>query len=366
MAKREAWLDAAKGVGILFVVLAHTAGAGPGAWDAIFAHGVLLFHMPLFFIISGYVYRPTARGELFWKKISSLAVPYVVFLLTLTLAVVARRILQGDPPARWEFKQMAINDILGGMYLLREFGVFWFVTCLFFTQIIYNEVAMWAKGPQTPKMISFVAVATSLAYIIAARWPMNFSLWAVSAVPFALTCYWFGNFVRVKDFSHVVTAGFLAAMAMGSFVAYQSGADFEFNMKYSIFGPPLLGLLIALGISSALLLAIRSLPPRSVLILPLVRLGEASLVIMFLHQFFHFSLRGMGVENEVLIVFVAVLAPYAIYLLLRRSTALAPWFLGMQGGLPGSLISRTRHAIDWAKSSSMPVKVAPRADHGSN
>ncbi|MGO4642525.1 acyltransferase family protein [Mesorhizobium sp. 2RAF45] len=104
---------------------AHIAGAGTGTWDAVFAKCVLLFHMPLFFVVSGYVYKPASSAELFWKKISSLAVPYVAFLTVLTFAVISRRILLGDVSSRWQLREMAVNDALGGMRLWRDFGVFW-------------------------------------------------------------------------------------------------------------------------------------------------------------------------------------------------------------------------------------------------
>ncbi len=47
--KRLMWLDAARGIGILLVLLGHTSPS--------FGKFIYGFHMPLFFIISGFLYK---------------------------------------------------------------------------------------------------------------------------------------------------------------------------------------------------------------------------------------------------------------------------------------------------------------------
>ena len=49
MNKRVEWIDLAKGLGMLLVILGHCVCFGGIMHNAIFA-----FHMPLFFILSGY------------------------------------------------------------------------------------------------------------------------------------------------------------------------------------------------------------------------------------------------------------------------------------------------------------------------
>ncbi|TPM02112.1 acyltransferase family protein [Mesorhizobium sp. B2-3-10] len=347
MTNREVWLDAAKGVGILLVVSAHIAGAGSSWWDGAFANAVLLFHMPLFFVISGYVYKPADRSQLFWKKVTSLLVPYVAFLSFLTIAVIARNILLHEAPAPWELREMVVNDLLGGMRLWQDFGVFWFVTCLFLTQIVYNEAATWAKGPGTLRMVGFIAVCIVLGYAIQTHWPMNRSPWAVAAVPIALCCYWFGDLLRTHQFRLRTLSLFVATVGVVALAVAANGADIQFNMKYSIFGPPVVGLLIALALSVTVLMLVRRAAAIAAISAPMAKLGEASLVIMFLHQFFHFSLRSVGVANEAVILLAAVFGPYVIYLLLKRSAWLSPWFLGTGTGAPARAIAWIRNGLGW-------------------
>lgn len=73
--KRNIYLDVIKGIGIFLVVLAHVSRHS--------ITGVIYsFHMPLFFIISGYIYGKYNKIEscrlFIQRKISSLLVPYFV------------------------------------------------------------------------------------------------------------------------------------------------------------------------------------------------------------------------------------------------------------------------------------------------
>lgn len=50
--KRLRYIDVGRGIGMMLVVLGHTVNPGSLLWKAIFA-----FHMPLFFMLSGYLYK---------------------------------------------------------------------------------------------------------------------------------------------------------------------------------------------------------------------------------------------------------------------------------------------------------------------
>lgn len=58
MKKRLIWIDNAKGIGILLVVLGHTYGI-----PVQLHHIIYSFHMPLFFILSGYTFHPGRAAE---------------------------------------------------------------------------------------------------------------------------------------------------------------------------------------------------------------------------------------------------------------------------------------------------------------
>lgn len=77
MTSRITWLDRAKGIGILLVVIGHTV-----APSSITANTIFSFHMPLFFILSGYLFNFSKYEKnislLFKNRIKSLLYPYFV------------------------------------------------------------------------------------------------------------------------------------------------------------------------------------------------------------------------------------------------------------------------------------------------
>lgn len=74
---RYSYMDIAKGVGIILVILGHT-NTSLYLNDFIYS-----FHMPLFFIISGYLYsrKEIKYKEFIWHKFKSLLIPYIIFFI---------------------------------------------------------------------------------------------------------------------------------------------------------------------------------------------------------------------------------------------------------------------------------------------
>ena len=68
------WIDTAKGIGILLVIMEHTMFPIHAA--------VSIFHMPLFFFISGITLKkPSHLGQFFIRKVNRIFVPYMFLLL---------------------------------------------------------------------------------------------------------------------------------------------------------------------------------------------------------------------------------------------------------------------------------------------
>ena len=58
LGKRIEWIDTAKGIGLILVILGHLHIPFMTTW-------IYLFHMPLFFFLSGLVY---SGGKYTWKQ----------------------------------------------------------------------------------------------------------------------------------------------------------------------------------------------------------------------------------------------------------------------------------------------------------
>lgn len=74
--KRLDWIDIAKGIAMILVIVGHTV-PNPSP----LRHAIFSFHMPVFFILAGYTFRPKPWRELLSGSMSRLLVPYVVLAL---------------------------------------------------------------------------------------------------------------------------------------------------------------------------------------------------------------------------------------------------------------------------------------------
>lgn len=74
--KRNKIIDIAKGIGIITVVWAHMQQSCP------IRNEIYIFHMPLFFILSGYFFKDTDIKfiDLLKKRIQSYIIPYIIFI----------------------------------------------------------------------------------------------------------------------------------------------------------------------------------------------------------------------------------------------------------------------------------------------
>lgn len=84
---RIGWVDAAKAMGIFFVFWGHTLYSGSEA-ACIINKAIYSFHMPMFFILSGYVLKPDSKSfnEYQNNKFKRIFLPaLIVYLLTLPL-----------------------------------------------------------------------------------------------------------------------------------------------------------------------------------------------------------------------------------------------------------------------------------------
>lgn len=112
--------DILKGIGIILMIVAHTYGPKNILWDYIYA-----FHMPLFFIVSGYFFREKPFKELFAKNFNQLLKPYLV------LSVIIVILLQVRQPHH------VLDDIRA---VLNGIGPGWFFLAMFFARIGFNLI----------------------------------------------------------------------------------------------------------------------------------------------------------------------------------------------------------------------------------
>lgn len=127
---RYGYLDIAKGIGIILVVWAHASGPGSAI--------IYQFHMPLFFLISGYLYSKKAGIKEFTvRKIRSLYCPFVFWNLTVMFLKTLNYQINGMPAAAYAGKTF-IKTILLLDKDNQFLGATWFLGALFYMSLLYK------------------------------------------------------------------------------------------------------------------------------------------------------------------------------------------------------------------------------------
>ncbi|MCR3757913.1 acyltransferase family protein [Clostridium felsineum] len=131
--ERNRSIDIAKGIGILLVLLGHRS------IPDIMVKFIYSFHIPLFFLISGYLYRDKGEGYFLYvkHKFKTIIVPYIFFwIISLGIQLIAMN--------------FNILSRVNGKELISEFfyltpngfwnGPLWFLVCLFVVYVLYYPV----------------------------------------------------------------------------------------------------------------------------------------------------------------------------------------------------------------------------------
>lgn len=178
---RIEWIDTAKGIGIILVVLGHTSITNSAeAW-------IFSFHMPLFFFISGFLFRASNNLNLkkfATKKARSLLIPYFIFALITYLFWVLTINNLSESPKEWYIPLIGIFYSVGVSDWLVFNSPLWFLTCLYIVEIIYFLINRATKGESKTIMViliisSLIGYSTSLYLPIRLPWSIDVALTAL-------------------------------------------------------------------------------------------------------------------------------------------------------------------------------------------
>ena len=158
MEKRIDWIDCAKGFGILCVIIGHT----PISKDL--HNFIYSFHMPLFFLLSGFFFlkkQHTWREE-FKNKFKTLIVPFVIFnLITFCFYKMLVPVLNGKDIDVSSFGTLCLGMITGN----RVTTWLWFILVLFLAeQLIY--IIFWKRTHIWLKTFAVAALGCIVNYYV--------------------------------------------------------------------------------------------------------------------------------------------------------------------------------------------------------
>ena len=327
--KRIGWIDAAKGLGILLMIMGHTP------IDSKFLYYIYSFHMPLFFILGGITFSIKKDFKSFvWHKFKSLLIPYAFFACCLILFYYSLKLIFHS---RYDPVQDAISFVLQDHHTY-----LWFLVTLFVCEIlayvvikcIHNKLI---KYETIALIITTVLLITFHYFTVTQGW-INL-VWTLDLVPVSLAFVLTGVLYRkhggaagqTKSAKYI---GLLFLISLGI-----STLNFVFNGRVDMFMSqfdyyPLFVTGALAGAYFLLVFARRITAPQW-----LTYIGVYSLVYYGLHKFvIDISLLicdGIGVpynlsswSGVILALINVVLACILIYPACSFINRRCPWILG--------------------------------------
>lgn len=205
-AGRDRAIDVAKGLGMLLVVFGHTNYQEP------LLTIIYSFHMPLFFALSGMMFRPDRYptfGAFFRRKAKTLLLPFIIYAaITFVFTVAIKRYEGGFHGAYLPEMLKTAGQMLAacGSHVFEYNAPLWFVPCLFLVECAYYFVS---KIKNTPLYIAAVTVLFVGGWaLLATRFGDGYYVWNYPAAMIALSFFAIGHRVFAPTRKWLIGRGF--------------------------------------------------------------------------------------------------------------------------------------------------------------
>ena len=183
---RDEKVDIYKGIGIVCMLLGHIGFGG------IVDHSIHAFHMPMFFFISGYLFKEKpgqSAGEWLKKKAGALLVPYLVFGIMHYVIWVFMQLFKQEPVALAPLLRLfSVNTTK-----LPIAGALWFLTALFFTNVMFYCLIKNVK--KTCLQVSVCVIIVTLGHLAVKFLPVRLPL-ALDAAMIGLGLFYIGYILK--------------------------------------------------------------------------------------------------------------------------------------------------------------------------
>lgn len=321
--KRIQWIDIAKALGIFAVVTGHSL-----ATHGTFYHFLYWWHMPIFFIASGFFLKPIANYDwkaFFTKSIKPLLISYFVFGLFL--------IMLGHFTNYHSLKytlKYFIKLIYGGTTLNQYLSVFWYINVFIISLIVVSFIITYVKNRSYQVAIGFISLIIGTSYkhmhmpFLPASWDMPWDIdVAFIAIFFMLFGYLFFNQIKaIITNMWIITPMLLFTLFL---IIKQHSKTFNFgffmkshllhasNLSVTLF-VTVIPIIVCLVILSGSFYIEHFMP---LIAKGLVVVGQQTLSIMYLHKAILDITFKLGMNSLILRIIVAIAIPCLLSLIYK-------------------------------------------------
>lgn len=324
MRKRIIWIDAVKGILILFVIMSHIHGIHPDFLSDFCVAGYVV----AFFIVSGFTYRNKGIIHDLSSKAKRLLIPYIIYSL-LGVLVVSLINNFSDVNSLFLLKWRIIG-VLYSRYCLYPLGhdenkyfldgiyPLWFLTCMFISYIwviLYNSMNNLYRG----LLLLFGCLFTILAYFSPILMPWGLDLSFV----FALCVIFSIKILKIFTIDERIQYMSLPIILGGYIFLYHcNGIPNPSISVYGKFGLFSVMPFVALGVLETIFLSFLCRYFEKTLIIHLMAwIGKYSLRLLCFHVPISMVIKLLGIPNQLIqisCIFFSLICCYFIDLLIKQ------------------------------------------------
>ncbi|MBS4206746.1 acyltransferase family protein [Bacillus sp. FJAT-50079] len=312
---RKLWLDIAKGIGIISVVIGHAGIESLSRY-------LFWFHMPLFFLISGYLYKKTDKFVL--RKTRSLLIPYISFFVLLSFL---QYFIFGIPDFEIHFDYF----LKGGKYLKGVYGVFWFITSLYVLTVLFHTFYSLSNKI----VLFFVAIIFYfLSYFDSTYIKDSAVIWNINTILFTFIFYFLGHCYKLYEdkvnllmkkvviYTTILLIVFVTLNVYGRF-------EYSLDIKNQLYNHLFLDIVIPVMFILCVFWVSKKLEQVKVINRVVAKIGESSLTIMYLHILFLTVFKEYTHLNVWLAVLFTIILSYMSHQLFKASGLTSKTLLGI-------------------------------------
>ncbi|WP_268912888.1 acyltransferase family protein [Lentilactobacillus sp. SPB1-3] len=226
--KRIEWIDVAKAIGIIAVVLGHSL-----TYHGTLFHTLYWWHMPIFFIMGGFFLKPVKPGhwpEFFKKRIYPLLISYA---FCGTLVIMVSHFLRNES---WKYTLFYfVRLVYGGQTLNHYTSVFWYINVYLLTILFVTFLITYIQKREFLIIVGFLSliVGTSYKHIHFLNWkytPWDFDVVLIVTFFVLFGYLYFKNIQQiVKNLWFLIPATMITLWLV--FMQYTDRFNFGFFLK---------------------------------------------------------------------------------------------------------------------------------------
>lgn len=327
---RQKWIDIARGIGIFLVVVGHCInGEAP-----IFVAMLDIFSLPIFFILSGYLYKP--EPNLFknlWTKLARFMIPFASMSFLIVAVAITLKLISIED-ALHQIK----STLWGGQHWLynynRYLGPMWFLACLFLTQNVYNFLYKFI--PFAGMHIVAVLMLTG-AYIYQELY-FNMPLpWFANLVLIALPFYHVGQIIRIYKIQVPIIITYIVAIGSLASIFWYPLNHNKFVLNF--FGIPIITFIGGIFCSLMVIDIAKRLDKKEYKINNIFEaIGKSSLIILGFHVGIFYMCRDLHIGDALMkynyplyvtvFVLFTISTSHLLYILFNKTRITKFLFLG--------------------------------------